>query len=268
MSDDFARALRERVDALQPRIDVDTSHVISGARRRRTLRRSAAATVVLTAVVALSIALSAQPWASWTSTPPAATPSVPTESVAPEGTYWHSRWEVETDGVVTGRTELWTPRTGEGLIVQDGDLSQAAPQSTFGLRVRIDDTATTLTWDRLDEIPADPAELDVFARAAFLDVAGDPDTAVLALLVNVVRSPVTPEVRAAAWTVASGLPGAVVTTGATGSRGQTGTLLERDGSTYLFDPTSGLLLEYTSQDARIVYLEQDVTHTLPAAPQG
>ena len=239
MSDDFARALRERVDALQPRIDVDTSHVISGARRRRTLRRSAAAPVVLTAVVALSIALS-----------------------------WHSRWELETDGVVTGRTELWTPRTGEGLIVQDGDLSQAAPQSTFGLRVRIDDTATTLTWDRLDEIPADPAELDVFARAAFLDVAGDPDTAVLALLVNVVRSPVTPEVRAAAWTVASGLPGAVVTTGATGSRGQTGTLLERDGSTYLFDPTSGLLLEYTSQDARIVYLEQDVTHTLPAAPQG
>jgi len=138
MSEDFSRALRERVDALQPRIDVDTSHVISGARRRRTLRRSAVTTVVLTAIVVLVVALSAQPWTSWTSTPPAATPTVPTELVAPEGTYWH-----------------------------------------------------------------------------------------------------------------------------TVSRGQAGTLLERDGSTYLFDPTSGLLLEYTALDARIIYLEQDVTHTLP-----
>ena len=91
MSEDFSRALRERVDALQPRIDVDTSHVISGARRRRTLRRSAVTTVVLTAVVVLVVALSAQPWTSWTSTPPAATPTVPTELVAPEGTYWHTR---------------------------------------------------------------------------------------------------------------------------------------------------------------------------------
>ena len=152
-------------------------------------------TVVLTAVVALVVALSAQPWASWTSTPPAATPTVPTELVAPEGTYWHTVWEIETDGVVTGRTELWTARTGDGLIVPDGDLSRAEPQATFGLSVRIDGTATTLTWDRLDEIPADPAALDAFARAAFLDDAGDPDTAVLALLVNIVRSPVTQDVR-------------------------------------------------------------------------
>ena len=263
MSEYFSRALRERVDALQPRIDVDTSHVFSGARRRRTLRRSAVTTVVLTAVVVLVVALSAQPWTSWTSTPPAATPTVPTELVAPEGTYWHTVWEIETDGVVTGRTELWTARTGDGLIVPDGDLTRAEPQATFGLSVRIDGTATTLTWDRLDEIPADPAALDAFARAAFLDDAGDPDTAVLAMLVNIVRSPVSQDVRTAAWTVASGLPGSIVTTGATGSRGQAGTLLERDGSTYLFDPTSGLLLEYTALDARIIYLEQDVTHTLP-----
>ena len=37
---------------------------------------------------------------------------------------------------------------------------------------------------------------------------------------------------------------------------------------YLFDPTSGLLLEYTSHDARVIYLDQYVTDTLPAgAPQ-
>ena len=184
---------------------------------------------MLTAVVALVVALSAQPWASWTSTLPAATPAEPTELVAPEGTYWHTVWEVENDGVVTGRTELWAARTGDGLIVPDGDLSRAEPQATFGLSVRIDGTATTLTWDRLGEIPADPAALDVFARAAFLVDAGDPDTAALALLVNIVRSPVTQNVRTAAWTVASGLPGAIVTIGATGSRGQTGSLLERDG---------------------------------------
>ena len=145
----------------------------------------------------------------------------------------------------------------------DGDLTRAEPQATFGLSVRIDGTATTLTWDRLDEIPADPAALDAFARAAFLDDAGDPDTAVLALLVNIVRSPVTQDVRTAAWTVASGLPGVDRDHRCHRLPGQAGTLLERDGSTYLFDPTSGLLLEYTALDARIIYLEQDVTHTLP-----
>ena len=273
MSEDFSRALRERVDAIAPRIDVDTSHVIAGARRRRALRRSATATVVLTAVVALVVALSAQPWASWTSTPPAATPTptATTEPISPDAPYWRTRYEVETDGVVTSRAELWTPRTGHGLLVQDGDLSGATTTSAFAQPIRIDGTTTTLTWDQLRDLPTDTAELEAFARAGILDGTGDPDAAVLTLLVDLVRAPVTMEVRRAAWRAASGLPGVVATTGVTGSRGQEGTLLERDGSTYLYDTTTGMLLQYTSHGVRTVYLEQFIEMRLPEdapTPQG
>ena len=145
-------------------------------------------------------------------------------------------------------------------------MSQAQVTEAFRLLVG----NAGLTWDDLEDLSTDPATLEAFVRDKLSDRDGtDPDdTAVVNMLVNLIVAPAPPELRMAAWTVASGLPGAVVTSGATGSRGQAGTLFEHHGNGYLFDPTSGLLLEYTSRDARVIHLEQYVTDQLPdGAPQ-
>jgi hypothetical protein len=267
VEEDFARALRQHVDTVRPPVAVDTSHVISGARRRRTLRRSAAATALLTAVTAVVVVLSAQPWATRTSTPPAQTPTVSATPVAtvstvgPLVTYWHSRIETEVGGVLVTSSESWTGDRGSGLSVDDDDMSHARVTEAFRLLVAND----ALSWDDLQQLPTDPVALEAFVRDRPVDgETREPDTALVDQLVNFVCGPTTQEVRLAAWTVASGLPGSVVTTGATGSRGQPGTLVQHHGNGYLFDPATGLMLEYTSHDARIVYLDQYLTDTLPA----
>ena len=101
-----------------PRINVDTSHVIAAPAAAGPCVAALPRTVLLTAAVALALTLSAQPWSTWTSTPPAATPTAtPTVSaspvatvstVRPPATYWHSRTETEVGGVLVESSESWT----------------------------------------------------------------------------------------------------------------------------------------------------------------
>lgn len=82
IDEDFSRNLRTRIAATQPVIDVDTTHVISGARRRRTVRRIATA-AMLTAALTIGIVLSPTLWASLGTTAPPAAPAPTATPVLP-----------------------------------------------------------------------------------------------------------------------------------------------------------------------------------------
>jgi preprotein translocase subunit SecD len=85
--DDFSRELRNRLDAVGPAITVDTSRVISRARRRLAVTRTAGALTLTLVLGGSGWALNAQPWHSPAAAPagqvlPVAGKSSPTQSAA------------------------------------------------------------------------------------------------------------------------------------------------------------------------------------------
>jgi heat shock protein HslJ len=101
--DEFARHLRERVDAVVPAIDVDTARVVPRARRRRAVVRSVGAVGVVALVVGTAVG-AASLWPGRTTTNPPAATATPTPAVslapvsAAERLGLVDMWRVSADG--------------------------------------------------------------------------------------------------------------------------------------------------------------------------
>ena len=154
-----ARALRERVDAAVPRVEVDVERVIPRARRRRAVVRTAVGATTLSLVLAAGagavavldlpssqelVPAGAPPAQPAPTTPPepsdAPRPVPATAVVADDGTatgvpgdpwdgadrYWYQLIETRgPDGDVEQR-EVWASRERPGLLLWDGNLQGAA----------------------------------------------------------------------------------------------------------------------------------------------
>lgn len=293
--DEFARVLRDRLDAAAPRVHVHTERVLPRAHRRRAVVRSLTATAALTAVVAGGAwAADARPWGEQgpvgpavtgqtdptrpdpTVTDPAPAPSaVPTaDPVEPaQGTYWYTL--VQSSGAEgTHTNESWRSLTEPGLLVRDGDLANAGamgPVNVLG-RFRIDGGWVDMLRDDT-LLPSDPAALEAVLRASVEPDrrSGTDDDKVFGmtqdLLHDAWRLPV--DLRQAVWTVAAGLPGSVTGEG-TDATGRPGDTLEhsQDGvvTRWVREATTGLLLEESSDGWAHTYTEQRWVDAPPVEP--
>lgn len=286
--DDFARALRDRLDAVAPRFEIDTTRVVPRARRHRTTVRSVGVAASVVALVAGGWFADARPWTTHTSVAPAATaetsaasnPSVPTpepstspspDAAAP-ATWWYERWE--TDG--GARTdEQWWSRTEYGLGVTNGDLSTAdefEPMTSIGA-FRIDGVMVQQLSDPA-LLPTDPDELLAVLRASAqpgVRSGSDDDKAFEMAKDLLERTGLIPEdLRRAAWEAASRLPGATLADDQVIS-GRTVEVLVHESSTGEYmrlarDPATGLLTAIsTSPDDGwpVVAVEQRAVTSLP-----
>lgn len=272
IDEDFARALRARVQGAVPVIDVDTSRVVSGARRRRVARRIAA-TVVLSGALVVTTVVAVEHWSvRGASMQPAASagasrPAVTTSSDDagwPDAPYWHSAFTYDVAGT-THRGESWRSRTGEGILISDGNAGAASTIRPWFGQVFSDDTFTDIDWHMLYTLPTDPVALDKILRA---DPPGgaltsSADDRVFRKLVTLADSPAPPPLKRAVWAAASRLAGTTSTTDATDSQGRPGTRVQRATDTFIFDPEDGHLLELTTPSMHIVYLEQGPADSAP-----
>ncbi|WP_024285474.1 hypothetical protein [Cellulomonas sp. KRMCY2] len=298
--EDFARTLRMRLDAVAPRLDVDTTRVVPRARRRRAVVRGLGTFALAAVVAGGGWAAQARPWSSWAAAPPAAlvgpvpTPSVtptaepdPTPSVAPvvqptvlAGTYWYTLRQSSYAGD-EHQEESWLSRDEPGLLVTDGDLTTATgvgPRDVIG-RFRIDGEWIDMLRDPA-LLPVDPTALEDVLRASVEPDrrSGTDDDKVFGmardLLLDGGLLPVG--LRQAAWAVAAGVPGVTASDGAD-STGRTGEVLEHtaDGvvTTLVRDPETGLLLEESSDDLEgssddwsSTYLDQRLVEDVPVEP--
>ncbi|WP_028049467.1 hypothetical protein [Cellulomonas sp. URHD0024] len=288
IDEEFTRTLRARVDIVAPRVDVDTSQVISGARRRRLLRRSASAGA-LTAVLVVGGAVAVQSWpVRAASVAPAASAQAtsPDEAGWPDANFWHQAYEYGVDGA-THRAETWLPHHGDGALrslgldlaaphrgdgatVRDGDLSKAElitrnafatlpdPANCGGKPVDID-------WDALYALPTTPDALGERLAACYTPAPSvTRDQVVASKVFNLVQSPASPALRRALWSVFSGLDGVVVTPEVTDSHGRSGTRYGWDADSFtIVDPSDGHLLELKDPDTHVVYLEQGPADAVP-----
>ena len=283
--DDFTRQLRERIDVVGPAITVDTTHVIGRAHRRRSLTRGVAVTAAVTALALVGWGAAAQPWtqasafapaqpAPQVSATPAPTTADPADAGWPDAAYWHTLIEVRQDGAVR-HTEIWSGHTEPGLIVNDGDLAGAdgmGPASWTSLP--IDGVDTSVSWDVLYSLPTDPVALEALLRSAVEPDrrAGTDDEKVYEMIWDLLNSsPASPDLRRALWSVASGLPGAVVTPGVADADGRPASMLENPGAEHwptrlYFDPADGQLLEVDSDGAVAIVLEQGPATAPPVEP--
>lgn len=163
--DEFARRLRDRVDAAAPTIDVHLTGVVPRARRRRAWTRAAgagAAGGLVLAGVLVGQAWAGAPWSTHTLAGPAGT-GTPVATVTPEPTpdgstapadaqaaedaraaaeaaadaalrygtaqgaapYWYTRVEATYDGP-TETAETWSSTERPGLLAWDGDYTPSS----------------------------------------------------------------------------------------------------------------------------------------------
>ncbi len=268
MDEGFVTMLRERVDAVAPVIDVDTSRVVPRARRRRVLVRTTAL------AVAAGLVATGAAWAAGRtdggggSTPPAGWAGGPEDVGTVEdprdAPFWHVAYEeLDEAGAVSARMDLWYGRTEPGVALVDGEPAWAMGQASWGA-LKLDAVAldgdvrvtsdgwTLVTWDVLDQLPTDPAALEQLLRGSIEPGrgAGTDDDKVFDTALGLLRgSPASTGLRLALWDVATGLPGGDVHEDVMDSRGRPATMIDRpitgSGETrqYWFDPADGRLLE-------------------------
>ena len=155
----FARSLRDRVDAVVPRVDVELDRVIPRARRRRAVRSVASGAVAAVLVGAGWVGVAALPGqgggtdalaaastapAPSTSTP-ASTPAQP-ELPAPVSPYGAADYAVSDDGVMTGASgDPWEgpdlywhsvseTRGDDGTLAETHELWQSRERPGLGVQ--------------------------------------------------------------------------------------------------------------------------------------
>lgn len=267
--EDFARTLRDRLDAVAPLVEVDTTRVVPRARRHRTRVRSVGAVAAVAVLVGGGWFVDTKAWHSV----PQLEPAAPT-SHAVEGEWWYTR--SETTGVQEHVDELWRSRTGPGLIVSDGDLTTSTaigPSDDLG-GFTIDGTRVERLTD-LSLLPTDAASLAAVLQETFGPVPGqeaDVDDAVFnRAYILVAQAGLLPRaLREAAWDVAAALPSSAVSIGSD-SRGRPGevlvhTLAEGGTQRLVRDPATGFLLEEVASDGSRVYLENRAVTEIPVEP--
>ncbi|WP_028045637.1 hypothetical protein [Cellulomonas sp. URHE0023] len=292
MSEDFARDLRARIDVIAPTIAVDTTGVVRAARRRRTARRSG---VVLLAVVAVGGAAWAPMDRLWTVAVPPAQPDphgvvatqdepTPTPTVSPsdavvvdgwpDAKFWYVSTEIVQGGEVH-HEESWLGHTDPGMLVSEGNLDtySGIGPSAWGT-VTIDGAEVLVSWDVLYTLPTDPTELEALLRGSLQPDRGsgtDDDKVLDAVHTMLFRSPASPALRAALWSIAAGLPGTVVVPASTDSTGRAGTAIEFTagelaGWRWVVDTATLAPLEEAGTDGHTAYLESRPSDTEPLEP--
>lgn len=273
-SDDFSRDLLDRIDVVRPAITVDTTRVVSRARRQRAITRTSGALAVTLVLVGTGWVLDLQPWQSPDVVPagqgvlrvageegadpdPAADPGLaaavgPVDPGWPDAPFWHTIWESTDAAGAVERAEFWSGHTEPGLLIFDDDLASASgvgPASWGNLL--IDGTWVLIDWDALYALPTDPVALESLIRGSVepdRGVGTDDDKVVSQSRDLLLRSPAPPALRMALWAVMAAQPNASVTPGVSDAAGRTGSLFEHTdalGGTFVmvFDPIDGRLLE-------------------------
>ncbi|MGN8244797.1 hypothetical protein ACTHAM_001904 [Cellulomonas soli] len=302
--EDFARLLRDRLDDIAPRIDVDTTRVVPRARRHRTRVRSVGAVAVVAALAGGGWLVDSAPWGGAALAPASSTTATPTGDPSPLSTptdeqtdavtaqrtaaeaaadaaaaadagWWYVRAQYLQSGQV-GTLETWSSRTLPGLIVDDGDLTTASgkgPSTVIG-RFRIDGVWVDQLRD-VNRLPTDTTALEAVLRASVEPDrrSGSDDDKVFGmardLLLEAGLQPVA--LRHAAWGVLSGVPGATASLG-TDSLDRPGEVVEYttaagEAQRLVRDPATGLLLEEsTGAGWSQVYLAQRTVTSLPVEP--
>ncbi len=262
--DAFARSLRERVDAVAPEIDVDTTRVVSAARRARRRRRAAVASACALAVVAGAGAWAAQERGLLRSEPllPANVAPYVLDADAPtidggwpDAPYWHVRSESSgTDSTGAASHEVrdsWSGNDRPGVVMFEG-----SPEDGFSFGPRgwgdllIDGERVMIGWDGLYALPTEPAQLEQLLRASVEPDRGagsDEDKVFDMARSLLVDSPAPPALRDALWTIMTGLPTSTPLGEITDSLGRTGEGVERSlqGQTdrLVYDPVEHRVLE-------------------------
>jgi hypothetical protein len=243
MNDDeqFAQSLRAQATRVAPRIDVDVTHVVPAARRRRAARAGGV-------TLALGLALGGGAWAATTLERPALPGGAMTMQVEPspepsgppitssEGDRLidessnrpenpvvpPERWRDATYYYVV--TSSTTTKQGE----EDDESSSLGIERWYGDGVSFDllgygpdlldapdylnlghtpSTNVSFTWAELAELPTEPDALHDALLDAY-EPAGEGEEAVLYAAKGLIsEAPSSPQLRAAAWQLLTSLPG-------------------------------------------------------------
>ncbi|WP_435738731.1 hypothetical protein V5D56_09180 [Cellulosimicrobium sp. PMB13] len=256
--EDFARTLRDRLDAAAPTIDVDTSRVVPAARRvrrRRVVTSVLGATAVVTVGVAVGVGWTTQPWAvdrptdvrpatvapvaPDEETPTATEPTEQTPAAAdpgwPDAPYWHVRREihqVESNGDEhVDVVDEWFGNDRPGLMMNDGDLESAIGigRHSWGQEFLLAGERVDMGWDVFYALPVEPAELETVLRdnVALHQEEDAREDAVLRTAGFIIGStPAPPAVRDALWTVMTNQPTVTVLGEVRDAQGRVGIGLE------------------------------------------
>lgn len=264
---------------------------VTAVRRSRRPRRwgitALAGAAAATAVLAVPL-LSAGPASAEEVFLAAAEAAGQQADVAAGAAYWHVVSEVAYPDVDPFRREIWQGRTAPSVLRDEEAATRAAAggaldpalvlAESLGGPASFTVAGEQLTWQDLEDLPTDPAELEALLRSK---VDGHPAgeegelwESVTGLLME---SPASPELRRALWQFAASMPDVEVLGAMTDAAGREGIGVERDQlddewyrAVYVLDPTTGALLEARDVAAdgtvvfRLTQLEEGPVATAPA----
>jgi hypothetical protein len=176
----------------------------------------------------------------------------------PDAAYWHVVSDQLYDGQPSSR-EIWQSRVGESVL-QDEKFDSASevsgPDAVYTETLGGPANFYAFDWAELYALPTDPVELEKILRKAGEGSGPDPDSELWAAVAALqLESPAPPALRAALWTVASGIPDVDLVGDVTDSLGRPGTAIERDMTEggwlrerFIIDTATGDLLEAISYD--------------------
>jgi hypothetical protein len=159
----------------------------------------------------------------------------------PNAAYWHVTSVYESGGKFYHR-DIWIAHHGNGVLEDDGGGSGSMTPTSLGSNV-FDVGGTGLTWDQLYALPTDPAKLEPVLQSDIKGAGPNPTAELYTAVGDLLReSPAPPALREALYEVAAGIPGVKLVGHYKDALGRTGTAVERDGETLVFDPANGQLL--------------------------
>ena len=158
----------------------------------------------------------------------------------PNAAYWHVTSVYESGGKFYHR-DIWVAHHGSGVLEDDGVFGTMTPTSLGP--DGFDAGGTGLTWDQLYALPTDPAKLEPVLQSDTKGAGPNPTAELYTAVGDLLReSPAPPALREALYEVAAGIPGVKLVGHYKDALGRTGTAVERDGETLVFDPANGQLL--------------------------
>ena len=158
----------------------------------------------------------------------------------PDAAYWQVTSSYERAGKIYHR-DIWIAHHGNSVLEDDGVFGHMTPTS-LGPNV-FPVGGTSLTWDQLYALPADPAQLEPVLRSDIKGAGPSPTAELYTVVGDLLReSPAPPALRQALYEVAANIPGVKLVGHYKDALGRTGTAVERDGETLVIDPANGQLL--------------------------
>ena len=158
----------------------------------------------------------------------------------PNAAYWSVTSVYKRDGKTYHR-DIWISHHGNSVLEDDGVFGNMTPDN-LGPNV-FPVGATNLTWEQLYALPTDPAKLEPVLRSDIKGAGPNPTAELYTVVGDLLReSPAPPALREALYEVAAGIPGVKLVGHYKDALGRTGTAVERDGETLVFDPATGQLL--------------------------